>query len=142
RLRQGKPGGLDDDVVGRLGPVQQSGDRRQEVVGDGAADAAVGQLDDVVVGAALVAAAADQLAVDAEVAELVDDEGEPAAAGILAHVPDQAGLAGPEEAGDDGRGNLGGSGGGLRHAGLRGTGYGRGSGKRPNCTRGVAGETP
>src|SRR3546814_3186576 len=77
-----------------------------------------------------------------EVAELVDDEGEPPSAGILDHVPDQAGLAGPEEAGDDGRGDLGGSGGGLRHAGLRDTGYGSGSGERPNCTRGVAGETP
>src|SRR3546814_3864173 len=70
RLRQGEPGGLDDDVVGRLGPVQQRRDGRQEVVGDGAADAAVGQFDDVVVGAALVAAAADQFAVDPEVAEL------------------------------------------------------------------------
>jgi hypothetical protein len=48
--------------------------RRQEVVGHGAADAAVAELDHVVLGAALDPAAEQQLAVDAELAELVDDQ--------------------------------------------------------------------
>ena len=53
--------------------------RRQKIVGDGAAQAAIGQLDDVVLGAGRVAAAEQQLAVDAELAELVDDDGQPVA---------------------------------------------------------------
>ena len=46
------------------------------------------------------------LAVDADVAELVDDHGEPAPVGILQHVADQRRLAGAEEAGDDGAGDF------------------------------------
>src|SRR5262249_22225180 len=42
------------------------------------------------------------LAVDADVAELVDQHGEPAAAGVRQHVADQRRLAGAEKAGDDG----------------------------------------
>src|SRR5262249_8282743 len=73
---------------------------------DGAADAAVGQLDHVVLGAALDAAAFDDGPVDAQVAELVDDQRQLAAVGRLQQMADESGLAGAEEAGDDGRGNL------------------------------------
>ena len=73
RLGQGQTAGLDQDVLGRQRPVEQLLHGRQEVVGDGAADAAVGQFDDVVVRAAFDAAAAQDLPVDADVAELVDD---------------------------------------------------------------------
>ena len=44
---------------------------------------------------------------DADVAELVDQHGEPAAAGVGQQVADQRRLAGAEEAGDDGAGQLG-----------------------------------
>ena len=71
---------------------------RHEIVGDGAADAAVGQLDDVVLGTGAIAAAEQQLAVDADLAELVDDQRDAAAAGVAQEVLDQAGLAGAEEA--------------------------------------------
>ena len=56
RLGQGEARGLDDDVLGRVRAVQQPLQRRHEIVGHGAADAAVGELDDVVLGAALDAA--------------------------------------------------------------------------------------
>ncbi len=46
------------------------------------------------------------LAVDADIAEFVDDQREPPAARIGQHVADQRGLAGAEEAGDDGDGNF------------------------------------
>ena len=82
-------------------------ERRHEVVGHGAADAAIGQLDDVLLRAGLDAAALQDLAVDADVAELVDDDGEPPAAGVFQEVADQRRLAGAEEAGDDGAGNAG-----------------------------------
>ena len=105
RLRQRQAGGLDDDMVGRLGAVDQPGQGRQEIVGDGAAQAAIGQLDDVVVGASRVAAAEQQLAVDAELAELVDDDGQPVPGGGGQQMPHQARLAGAEKAGDDRRGD-------------------------------------
>ena len=91
---------------GGSGPVQQRLHRRQEGVGDGAADAAVRQLDQVVLGAAPYAAAEQQFAIDAEVAELVDDHRQPAALRLGQQVTDQRRLAGAEEAGDDGGGNL------------------------------------
>ena len=92
---------------GGFGRSSSALQRRHEIVGDGAADAAVGQLDDRVLGAALDAAALQDLAVDADIAELVDDHREAAAVGILQHVAHQRGLPGAEEAGDDGAGHLG-----------------------------------
>ena len=95
-----------EDVLGRLGAVEQPGHGRQEIVGDGAAQAAIGELDDVLLGAGGVAAAEQHLAVDAELAELVDDDGEPPPVGaVRQQMPHEARLAGAEEAGDDCRGN-------------------------------------
>ncbi len=94
-------------MLGRRGPVEQGFQRRHEIIGHGAADAAVGQLDDAVLRAAFDAAALQDLAVDADIAELVDDHGEPPSIGILEHVPHQGRLAGAEKAGDDRAGNLG-----------------------------------
>ena len=56
RLRQRQPRRLDYDVIGPLGARQQRVERRHEIVRDGAAQAAVGQLDDVLLGAAFDAA--------------------------------------------------------------------------------------
>ena len=61
-------------------------ERRHEIVGHGAADAAIGELDDVLLRAGLDAAALEDLAVDADVAELVDDDRQPPAAGVLEHM--------------------------------------------------------
>src|SRR5262249_60659511 len=72
-----------------------------EFVRHRAAEATVCELDDVVVRAGGVAATLEDLAVDADVAEFVDDDGEAAALRIRQHVADQCGLAGAEEAGDD-----------------------------------------
>ena len=93
-------------MLGRVRPVEQRVQGRDEIVGDGAADAAVRQFDDVLLRAACDAAALDEGAVEAEIAELVDENGEAAPAGILEKVAHQGGLAGAEEAGDDGAGNL------------------------------------
>ena len=91
---------------GGIGPVEQRVQGRHEIVGHRAADAAVGQFDDVFLRAAFDAAALDEGAVEADIAELVDEHGEPAAAGILQQVAHQRRLARAEEAGDDGAGNL------------------------------------
>ena len=78
RLRQRQAGGLDDDVLDAF--ARQNGvERRHELVGDGAAQAAIGEFDDVLLRAGVIAAAFENFAVDADVAELVDDDGEAAA---------------------------------------------------------------
>jgi hypothetical protein len=59
-------------VVGRLWARQQFCDRRREIVGDGAADTAIGKFDDGVFGAIGVGTSFQDVAVDADVAELVD----------------------------------------------------------------------
>ncbi len=107
RLGQRQAGGLDQDVVDLRRARQDLVERRHEIVGDGAADAAIGQFDDVFLRAGVDAAALQDLAVDADIAELVDDDGEPLALGVLEQVADQRRLAGAEEAGDDGAGNAG-----------------------------------
>ena len=104
RLRQSEARGLDHDMLDAV--ARQDGvERRHEFVRDRAAQAAIGQFDDVLLGAGLIAAALEDFAVDADVAELVDDDGEAAALRVRQHVPDQRRLAGAEEAGDDGAGN-------------------------------------
>ena len=107
RLRQSEAGGLDDDVVGPRLARQQRRHRGGEIVGDRAADAAVGELDDRLARAGRIGAALEQVAVDADVAEFVDDEREAPAAGVGEQVTDQRRLAGAEKAGDDGDGGLG-----------------------------------
>ena len=107
RLRQGKARRFDDDVVGLWFAREQSRHGRDEIVGDGAADAAVGELDDRLARAGVVGAALQELAVDSDVAEFVDDQREPAPARIGEDVADEGRLAGAEKAGDDGDGGLG-----------------------------------
>jgi hypothetical protein len=51
-------------------------------------------------------AATDNRPVDAETAELVDQKRQPTTSTVLQQVPDQAGLAGTEKAGNDGSWNL------------------------------------
>ncbi len=93
-------------MVERRRALQQRLDRRQEIVGDGAAEAAVGELDDVLLGAGFDAAGFEDFAVDPDVAEFVDDQRDAASAGVLQQVADHGGLAGAEKAGDDRRGDF------------------------------------
>ena len=106
RLRQSEAGGLDHDMVEPVGALQQLLDRGQEIVGDRAADAAVGEFDYVVLLARLDAAGFEDIAIHPDVAEFVDDERDPPPAGVLQEMPDHRRLAGAEEAGDDGGGDF------------------------------------
>ena len=105
RLRQRQARRLDQYVVDPGRARQDQVERRHEIVGDGAADAAIGELDDILLRAGLDAAALQDVAVDADVAELVDDDRQPPAAGVFQDVADQRRLAGAEKAGDDGAGD-------------------------------------
>ena len=105
-LRQGQTAGFDHDMLGRIVPVEQGFHSRDKVVGNRAAQAAVGQLHDVIVAAAFDPAAAQDLTVHAHVAKLVDDQRNATAAGVLQPMADEAGFASAQKAGHDGNGNL------------------------------------
>ena len=107
RLGQREARGLDNDMVRSASAPGQRFDGRQEVVGNGAAEAAIGEFDDGVFRTIGGTAGLENVTVDADVAELVDDEREAATAGPLDDMADQRRLAGPEKAGDDGDGDLG-----------------------------------
>jgi hypothetical protein len=94
-------------VIGAVLARQQLLHRGHEILGNGAADAAIGQFDHVLSTAGLVAAGGEHLPVDAEIAELVDDQRQPLATRMLQRVTDECRLAGPQKAGDDGNGNPG-----------------------------------
>ena len=106
RLRQGKAGGFDDDMIRAVLALQQPSHGRDEIVGDGAADAAIGQFDDVVLGAGFRATALEHIAIDAEIAEFIDDQRDFPAACVGEQVADHRRLAGAEKAGNDGCRNL------------------------------------
>ena len=118
RLGQRQAGGLDDDVVRARLARQQALDGGQEIIGHRAAQAAIGEFDDIVFGAGVDAAVLQDFAVHADIAEFIDDKRQPPAARVGQHMADQRGLAGAEEAGDDGDGN-------FREA------HGSGSGRAP-----------
>ncbi len=106
RFRQRQPRRLDDDVLDALAGEDRI-ERRHEFVGDGAAQAAVGELDDIVLGAGGIAAAFEHFAVDADIAELVDDHRELAVLRVGDDLANERSFAGAEKAGDDGAGNTG-----------------------------------
>ena len=102
----GQAGGLDHDTVeieqalALLGRQQRQ--RVAQIVADGAADAAVAHLDDLLVGIG------DQdVVVDVFLAKLVLDDGDLLAVRLGQDALEQGGLAGAEEAGEDGGGNHG-----------------------------------
>src|SRR5712691_52045 len=100
RGRIGEPGGLHDDGVEPALAPHQAVDDAHEVAAHGAADAAVVHLEHFLVGAD------HQLVVDADLAELVDDDGELLPVRLGQDAVEQRGLAGAEIAGQHGDGNL------------------------------------
>ena len=118
RRRVGEAGGLDQDAVEAAGPLHQPLDDVDEVAAHGAADAAVVHLEHFLVGLD------DEVVVDADLAELVDDDRVLLAVVLGEDAVEQRRLAGAEVAGEHGDGDLGfGFGLGLRHEGLRKGGW-------------------
>ncbi len=99
RAGVGQAGRLDEDVVELVAPLHQVAEDADEVAADGAADAAVVHLEDLFLGAD------DELLIDADLAELVLDDGDALAVLLGEDVVEQRGLAGAEEAGEDGDGD-------------------------------------
>ena len=99
RLRQRKPGSLDDDMVGPAITLQKRFHGRHEVVGHRAANATIGQFDDIVFRTGFLAAAFQHLPIDTQIAKLVDDQGDALAVRRCQQVADERGLSGSQEAG-------------------------------------------
>jgi len=100
RGRIGEAGGLDDDGVEFSLAPHQPVDDADEVAAHGAADAAVVHLEDFLVGAH------DQLIVDADLAELVDDDGVFLTVRLGQDAVEKRRLAGAEIAGEHGDRNF------------------------------------
>ena len=101
-LGQGKPGGFDDDVIGRVGAGQKFAHGGDEIIRDGAADAAIGQFDDVIFAAHFIAAAFEDFAIHAHIPKFIDDEGDARAFHGFEQIADEGGFACAEKSGDDG----------------------------------------
>src|SRR5690606_36283421 len=84
RLRQGETGGFNDDVIELFLAGEQRLHGGDELVGHGAADAAIGELDHILFAAGLVAAAGENVLVDAQIAKLIDDQRDALALGAWA----------------------------------------------------------
>ena len=106
-LGQGEAGGFDHDMIGALGQAQQGLDGGGEIVRHGAADAAIGEFDDVFLRAGFHAAGAQNVAIHAHIAKFIDDEREAPTACVLQQIADDRGLARAQKARDDGDGNPG-----------------------------------
>lgn len=99
--RLGDPGRLDQQVVE---PVlgRESGDLLEEILAQGAADAAVAHLDDALFDVVDLRGAEHVVGVDVDLAHVVDDHRHAAPVAVVQHVLEQCRLPGPEEAGQHG----------------------------------------
>ena len=105
-LGQGEARRLDDNMVRARIARQQSLDGGHEIICHGAAQAPVGEFDDILVRAAVDATGAQDVRIDADISEFIDHEGEAASARLLEQVADHRGLAGAQKTGDDRDRNL------------------------------------
>jgi hypothetical protein len=107
RHRLGDAAGLDEDGV-EATAAGQLAHGVEQVLAQGAADAAVGQLHQLLLGAIQAALAGDEGGVDVDLAHVVDDHRDLATLPVAQHVVEQRGLACSEEAGEHGDGDTGG----------------------------------
>ena len=93
-------------MLGRIIQAEHAFERRNKIIRHRATDAAIRKLDDAILAAALHVAPFENLSVDADVAELVDDDGKAAPFCALEHVAHEGRLARTEEASHDRAGNF------------------------------------
>ena len=100
RKRQRQATGLDNNSIQFIGPLEQLLHHRKELVLHGAAETAIGEFHDAAVELLFraKAAAADQITIDADFAELVDENGKTQATGEK-QLTQQGGFTGAKESG-------------------------------------------
>ena len=99
RNRIGNAAQLDEQVLGSLGPPQQPEAGPDQVVADGAADAAVGEVDRVALNPD------DEFGVDIDRTEVVDENRDAHAVVAAQDVIEQCRFAGSEKPGNQGHGD-------------------------------------
>jgi hypothetical protein len=104
--RFGNPGRFDQQVV-ETSLIGQSPHFLEKIVAQRAADAAIGHLDELLVGARQVGSPfTNEARVDVDLAHIVDDDRDPQAFTVVKNVIEQRRLAGTEEAGKDSHGKI------------------------------------
>ncbi|MNF83005.1 hypothetical protein D3C84_653180 [compost metagenome] len=106
RQRLGDAGRLDQQVV-EAPLAGQAGDLLEQVLAQGAADAAVAHLHQLFLAALEADALLNGAGIDVDLAHVVDDHRHPEACAVLQHVVEQGALAGAEKAGQHGDGKTG-----------------------------------
>ncbi len=119
RLRDARS--LDQEIVEALLGGEPA-HLRQQVVAQGAADAAVAHLDELLLRLRQAAALAHEVSVDVHLRHVVDDDGDALALAVVEYVVQQRRLAGAEEAREHGDGQASVDEEILRHAGLQAMG--------------------
>jgi hypothetical protein len=100
RQRLGDAGRLDQQVVEPI-LTRQASHFDEQILAQSAADAAIGQFDQLLFGTTeRGAAAAHKLGVDIDLAHIVDDDGDALPGAVGKHVIEQCRLPGAEEAGE------------------------------------------
>ncbi len=104
RQRLGDARALDQQII-EAAVLAEAAHLLEQIVAQGAADAAIGHFDELLVGSRqLRAAVADEIGVDIHLAHIVHDDGDAPALAIIEDMIEQGRLSGPEEAGEDGDG--------------------------------------
>ena len=104
--RFGNAGRFDEQVI-EASFAGEARDFLEQVVTQGAANAAVGHLDEFLLGAAeFGAAVADEFGVDVDLAHVIDDDRDAPAFAVVEDVVEEGGFSGAEEAGEDGDGKF------------------------------------
>ncbi len=106
RLRQGKAGGFDHDMIGAISAIQKLGHGRDEIIGNSAADAAIVELDHIFLATGLDTAAFQNTAIDPEITELIDDQCNAFSVGVFQQVADHRRFARPKKTRDNSCGNF------------------------------------
>jgi hypothetical protein len=81
-------------MIRTIRTIQKLGHRRNEIIGNSAADATIVELDHVFLTAAFDTAAFQNSAINAQIAKLIDNERDALSIGIFQQIADQRRLAG------------------------------------------------
>ena len=83
-------------------PFQQFGDGWHKIISYRAANAAIIEFNNIVLGATLNAAAFQHFAIHAQITKFIDDKRNTSAICCHQHIADQCGFAGTQKSGDNG----------------------------------------
>ncbi len=93
-------------MIGAISAIQKLGHGRDEIIGNGAADAAIVELDHIFFAAGLNPATFQNAAINTEIAKFIDDQRNAFSIGVFQQVADHRRFARSKKTRNDGRGNF------------------------------------